>query len=103
MKIYMLRKVLEDGTKEYASAGLSFSKTSSKGWGRIGNLKNAIKNRLYSYKAWQCGYNQALIDWVEWENRNQPCVIEVLEVDIDNVSITTTEITEWYRLNMEEK
>ena len=38
MKLYMVRKALEDGTKEYASAGMDFSTKSSKGWGRIGNL-----------------------------------------------------------------
>ena len=103
MKLYMIRKVLEDGTKEYASAGMNFSTKSSKGWGRIGNLKLAIKNRLYDRKAWKDGYDRALLDWLEWENRHNKCVIEVLEVDIDNVTITTTPIIDWYNLNMKGK
>lgn len=100
MKLYMIRKTLEDGVKEYASAGLSFSTKSSKGWGRIGNLKSAIKNRLYGTKSYSDSYDKALLDWLEWENRKGSVKIDIIEIDIDNVIITETPISIWYEQNM---
>lgn len=103
MKLYMIRKTLEDGTKEYASAGIRFSPKSSKGWGRIGNLKLAIKNRLYSVRVSSDSYDKAFIDWLEWENCNGLVKIDIVEIDIDDVTIVETPISIWYEQNMKQE
>lgn len=103
MKLYMIRKTLEDGVKEYASSGLTFSTKSSKGWGRIGNLKLAIKNRLYGTKAYSDSYDKAFLDWLEWENRKGSVMIDIIEIDIDNVTIVETPISIWYEQNMKQE
>lgn len=98
MKLYMVRKTLDNGVKEYASAGMTFSTKSSKGWGRIGNLKNAFWNRIV-WRSWETTKSDAFVNWVAWETRNGG-VIDVIEIDIDEVVITGTPILEWFNLNM---
>lgn len=100
MKLYMIRKTLEDGTKEYASAGMHFSSKSSKGWGRIGNLKNAILCRMYNFSNGIDHSFEYFTKWINWETKEGVHTLAILEIDIDNVSITETPISIWYEQNM---
>lgn len=97
MKLYMIRKTLEDGTKQYAGSGLTFSSSSSKSWGRIGNLKSAIRNRCGGF--YRESYDTAFHDWFEFNTRENE-TIDILEIDIDNVNIKVTDIKTWYDENM---
>lgn len=101
MKIYMIRKTLENEVKEYASAGLTFSTKSSKGWGRKGNIKNAIACRAYNFGSrWDKSNTECFLAWLDWESKGGKYNIDVLEIDIDNVTITETPILDWYNENM---
>lgn len=101
MKLYMVKRTLENGVKEYASAGMSFSTKSSKGWGRIGNLKNAIACRAYNFGShWNKSNKECFIEWLEWESKGGKHSLSVLEIDIDNVNIVETPILDWFNANM---
>ena len=99
MKLYMVRKTLDNGVKEYASAGMSFSSKSSRGWGRIGNLKSAIRNKIYNFRHWDTEKEEVFNKCLEWELRDGG-KITVLEIDIDDVTIVETDIKDWYLTNM---
>ena len=99
MKLYMVRKTLGSGVKEYASAGMTFSTKSSKTWGKVGHFKNAIRHRLYTFKCQGEHKTDGFKGWLLLELRDGG-KIDVLEIDIDNVAIVETDIKDWYLTNM---
>lgn len=89
MKLYMIRKTYLDGAKAYRSAGIYDKWThSGKCWSN-----SAFKSFL--------NYAKGILDVLKRDATTYKIV--VIEIDVDNVTITETPILEWCNQNLIKK
>lgn len=98
VKLHIVRRITREGSKEYATSGMVFSTRTSKAWG-LGALKNALWNVIY-YRSYLETKEIAIVRYVDRVTEGGRLSVDVLEVDIDSVTITETPILEWCKINL---
>lgn len=98
VKLHIVRRITREGSKEYAMSGMVFSTRTSKAWG-LGALKNALWNVIY-YRSYLETKEDAIYRWVDRVTNCGYYDVDVLVVDIDNVTIEETPILDWCKTNL---
>ena len=98
VKLHIVRRITREDVKEYAMQGMQFSTRTSKAWG-LGALKNALWNVIY-YRSYLETKENAIMRYVDRVTEGGRLKVDVLVVDIDNVTIEETPILAWCMINL---